>query len=177
MAGIGQHLGRGEACGTRADNQRAGMRDKGGGLGQEKAPGRVPGERCQPMHGFTSLEEAGLEAICAARPDGASLRAALAGARVVDRENTGHGFYTHFAASPGTPDLPIRPEYGPLIWVEMEDLGTGMTLGFVLWASQGRPDCLEGFQNGDAGGRTEDLRGRDLDALLAARIVAEPRRR
>ena len=40
-----------------------------------------------------------------------------------------------------------------------------MIMGFVLWGTDGRPDCLEGFQNGDAEGRTVDLRGHDLHAL------------
>jgi hypothetical protein len=38
------------------------------------------------MRDFTSLERSVSEASCAARPDGATLRAALAGARVLGRD-------------------------------------------------------------------------------------------
>ena len=52
-------------------------------------------------------------------------------------------------------------------------MGPGSTMGFVLWTTDGRPDCLEGFQNGDEAEATLDLRTRDLGALRARHIVVE----
>lgn len=123
------------------------------------------------MDDFTTLERAVLEAICAARPqDGAALRRLLATARVLGRDNTGHGFYTSFRVSPDLP--PLRTEArgigGPLAW--MESMGDGNAMGFVLWFEDGRPDGLEGFQHGDTGGATVDLRQRDLSGLTVSRL-------
>ncbi len=121
------------------------------------------------MDEFTTLERAVLEAICAARPeDGAALRRLLATARVLGRDNTGHGFYASFEVSPDRPPVRLHPRSDPLVWAEMEGMGPGMTMGFVLW-----PDCLEGFQNGDETGATVDLRTRDLGTLRVRRIVVE----
>ena len=75
------------------------------------------------MRDFTSLERSVFEAICDARPDGAILHAALAGARVLGRINDGHGFYTSFGVMLGMPAVPIRPEDDPLVWAEMEGPG------------------------------------------------------
>ena len=118
---------------------------------------------------FTSLERAVLDVICDGQPDGA-LRGLLATARVTERDNTGHGFFTYFEVDRGLPsfDHPSRAILGPNAF--MEDMGDGNQMGFLVWLENGYPDCLEGFQHGDLRGNTVDLKLRDLRKLRAIEI-------
>jgi hypothetical protein len=121
------------------------------------------------MQGFTSLEWAILAAICDATPElGPSVRRMLDTAKVTERDNTGHGFYTSFDVARSIPPLNVGLLDGP--FAHMRDMGLGMTMGFILWFEAGYPDCLEGYQNCDDSGETVDLKTRSLDALAFERL-------
>ena len=124
------------------------------------------------MIGFTSLEIAVLAAICEGQP--AAMRDFIETAEVTDRENNGHGFYTLFSVDRARPALqmPLRMINGPD--AHMNDMGDGMTMGFILWLDHGYPNCLEGFQFGDATGETVDLKQYDLHALTFTRLEPPP---
>ena len=114
---------------------------------------------------FTELEEAVLEEICSAKcsylPPLSQLTST---AKVLDRDNTGHGFYTSFRFDTGGAPVawpqPIKGPYAQLI-----DCGEGALMGFLLWCSSYEPSTLEGYQLGDNRGDTVDLKRRDLADL------------
>jgi hypothetical protein len=115
---------------------------------------------------FTQLESAILDAICDADLENpAGLKLLLDGAQLIERDNTGHGFNTRFNVSRDHPSLTPKsnPVDGPI--AHMVDLGPGMLMGFLLWFSDGYPNCLEGYQYGDESGERVDLRQWDLSAL------------
>jgi hypothetical protein len=93
---------------------------------------------------FTALERAVLAAICKMHTtDTAALEAQLSTATLLSRENTGGGFFTHFAvdrASSGVIEG-MRLRNGPE--GKIDGLEHGM--GFILWLKQGYADCLEGY--------------------------------
>lgn len=119
---------------------------------------------------FTHLERSILDVICAVeRPDMPTLREVLTTAVVVSRENTGHGFYTHFRTSASTGGRWIRMIDGPS--ASMVDMGIDAVMGFILWCSEIGPTTLEGYQLGDAAGNTVDLATRELDTLQFSEIT------
>ena len=85
-----------------------------------------------------------MRAICELHPsDRAALEAQLSTITVLQRENTGAGFYTHFSVD-RTSSAVIgvdRHRNGPA--VKVDGLKHGM--GFILWLKQGYADCLEGY--------------------------------
>jgi hypothetical protein len=93
---------------------------------------------------FTSLERAVLHAICEKHSvDRVALETQLSTASVIDRENTGIGFYTHIAVQR---DSVVsvggeRLRNGPAVTVE----GLKHGMGFILWLKEGFVDCLEGY--------------------------------
>jgi len=98
---------------------------------------------------FTPLERAVLRAICEMHlADRAALQAQLWTATVLNRENTGAGFYTHFAveraSSPAIGGERLRS--GPA--VKVDGLENGM--GFILWLEKGYANCLEGYSYGES---------------------------
>jgi hypothetical protein len=96
---------------------------------------------------FTPLEQAVLDAICQAYPeDRTALRAQLSTATLRSRENTGCGFFTHFAVdhNSGAPIGGKRLRDGPAAKIE----GIKYGMGFILWLAQGYADCLEGYAYG-----------------------------
>jgi hypothetical protein len=115
---------------------------------------------------FTGLEQAVLTAICDEQQTVAEpLRKLLATARLCERENTGHGFYTSFEVDRSMPpiDWPLRLIDGPNAEVTVG--GEILLMGFILWVEDGRPDCLEGFQYGTPSGDDIDLRAVDLSGI------------
>jgi len=114
---------------------------------------------------LTDLEQAVLAAIV--KDEGhlyPPLAKLLGGARVSQRENTGHGFYTQLILpTHEAPPTTLVRFTAPHAW--MNDMGPGACMGFILWCADGYPDCLEGYQNGDETGRTVDLKTRDLAEL------------
>lgn len=123
------------------------------------------------MTAFTKLEAAVLKLVCETEGKQLStnqrdlLAAHLATAKVVKRDNTGHGFYTTFEVDHG---LVPRLECLNMIdapTMNMVGLGEDNSLGFILWAEDGYPTTLEGYQNGDVAGGTVDLLGFDLAEL------------
>lgn len=122
------------------------------------------------MPPFTPLETHALRLICEAgvqltAAQGEALWALLKTARLVERENTGHGFYTAFEVDRtiGSPLDDVSLIDGPS--VALVGLGEGNRMDFILWAQGGYPSTLEGFQHGDLAGGTVDLREVDLAAL------------
>jgi hypothetical protein len=120
---------------------------------------------------FTHLEQCVLDTICSTwEQDQNTLRSLMHSARIIERENTGHGFYTRFQVDHAitSPIDGVRMFDGPV--ARMTGMGQGMTMGFILWFKDGYPDCLEGFQNCDEGGETVDLKTRDLALLTFSRL-------
>jgi hypothetical protein len=61
---------------------------------------------------------------------------------VISRQNTGAGFFTHFAMDGGsTTELPDLLD----LHVEAEINGIQDGLGFILWTKNGQLDFLEGY--------------------------------
>jgi hypothetical protein len=124
------------------------------------------------MTGFTNLETAVLSLVCETEGKQLSgdqrhlLQSLLTTARVTERINTGHGFYTNFEVDRtlskleglGMIDAPS---------MKMEALGDETIMGFILWAKDGYPTTLEGFQCGDRTGTDVDLHEYDLGQLRA----------
>ncbi len=52
----------------------------------------------------------------------------------------------------------------------MLDMGEGMLMGFLLWHSDGYPDCLEGYQYCDDFGNEVDLKQRPLELLKFSKL-------
>lgn len=93
---------------------------------------------------FTQLERAVLDTICEKYPeDRAALESQLSTASVISRENTGAGFYTHFAVERLSSAVigGGRLRNGPA--ARIDGLQHGM--GFILWLKDGYVDQLEGF--------------------------------
>lgn len=113
---------------------------------------------------ITQLEGAVLEAICTAHGESLpALAAFLSNPSVVTRENTGHGFYTHFETMHIDAALAWpQPMDGPI--ARMVNMGKDALMGFLLWSSADHA-TLEGFQYGSATGATVDLTTRDLEDL------------
>jgi len=113
------------------------------------------------MLDFTGLERAVIAAICEDHPQIAErLLSLVSGARVSERDNTGHGFYTSFE---------VEERVLPVEWAERflngpnAEIAVGdetLLMGFILWFEDGYPNCIEGFQYGDV-----DLKAVDLSTL------------
>lgn len=118
------------------------------------------------MSEFTDLERTVFAVICENLPDLAEkLRNLLWDARLSERENTGHGFYTSFDVVKKMPpiDWPQRIVEGPNGEIAVGD--QTLLMGFSLWLEEGYPNCLEGFQYGTPAGADIDLKAVDLTAL------------
>ena len=100
---------------------------------------------------LSPLESAALELILDRDGPGfAELRQQLDGARVIDREFTGVGFYTSIAPNPRAPRSTYRERHvnaaeldGLDVGAELDGLHRGA--GFILWLEEGRIDTLEGY--------------------------------
>ncbi len=117
---------------------------------------------------FTNFEQSVIDAICVAnRQRLPGLLQFVSSAQVLDRENTGHGFYTYFRSPPVQPNHAWpRPIDGPT--AKMIGLGEDVPMGFLLWCSvDEQPSALEGFQYG--GG--VDLKAFDLTALSFSELL------
>jgi len=89
----------------------------------------------------------------------------VASATVTQRQNTGHGFYTTFEVDTRQRTLQSGrgPVDGPLLDVQVGH--QVLTMGFLLWLTDGHPSCLEGFQYGTVAGGHVDLKEVDLNSL------------
>ena len=119
---------------------------------------------------FTALERAILDAICDGELENSvGLKRLLDTAQLVERDNTGHGFYTNLSVSRELPAVSVAsPIHGPI--AHMIDMGPGMLMGFLLWFAEGYPNCLEGYQFVDELGNEVDLHERDLATLKFSRL-------
>jgi len=98
---------------------------------------------------FTPLERAVLRAIYEKESvDRCALEAQLSTATVIQRENTGAGFYTQIAVQRDSVSSigGERLRSGPMVTVEGLEHG----MGFVLWLKDGLADCLEGYCYGES---------------------------
>lgn len=93
---------------------------------------------------FTRLEQAVLNAVCEMHPsDRATLKAQLATAVLLKRENTGAGFFTYFDVDRSVGFVAgQRLRDGPES-VKIKGLQYGM--GFILWLKECYANCLEGY--------------------------------
>jgi|GEM_PF-1568681 len=114
---------------------------------------------------FTALETKAIDAICETVPEIAEpLQRLLATARLTERDNSGHGFFTSFEVDASLPAVTTGvPIMGPEAEVQVGD--DVLLMGFLLWLENGYPNCLEGFQYCTADGRELDLSGTDLGQL------------
>ena len=111
------------------------------------------------MTRFTELELAALHSIFSETPELASgLERQLAGATVIERENSGAGFFTRIAVADEAPSLSSPKVLGHETHARVAGLEHG--LGFVLFMEHGRLHLLEGYANGL--GNTTSL---DLESL------------
>jgi hypothetical protein len=117
------------------------------------------------MDGFTPLERRVLDLIgLSSEQVVVKLPALMKSAVVTRRDNTGHGFYTHFTAGSASPLVwPERLITGPNIDVRVDD--EVLWMGTILWLDGGVPDCLEAYQYCTPDGRHIDLKEHDLHAL------------
>lgn len=114
------------------------------------------------MELLSDLERAVLEAIAAQVPEHATaLRAQIACARVIERENTGVGFFTILKASA---KLKLTNAPNPLGDIGADIPGIANGMGFLLWLKDGVADTLEGYTYGD------EIVGSDLKTLSYAKI-------
>ena len=107
-----------------------------------------------------------LAVICDDQPSVAGpLRKLLSDARISERDNTGHGFYTSFDLGKNAPpiDWPSRLLDGPNAEIAVGN--ETLLMGFILWLDRGYPNCLEGFQYGTPTGDDIDLKTVDLAAI------------
>ena len=122
---------------------------------------------CTDVPEFTNLEEAALAAICDLYPQiGDEIRNLVATARSVERDNTGHGFFTSFEIDRTNSAItwPYRFVDGPTCEIQVGD--QVLIMGFILWLEAGFPNCLEGFQFGTKSGGEIDLKQEDLASLV-----------
>ncbi len=108
------------------------------------------------MPTFTALEVAAFHSIFSETPDLAQgLQRQLDAASVIERENSGAGFFTHIAV----PDEVLRVNSSRVLGYEtharVAELEYG--LGFVLFMKDGRLDMLEGYAFGSESTVTLDL--------------------
>ncbi|WP_242077861.1 hypothetical protein [Brevundimonas diminuta] len=118
------------------------------------------------MSEFTELERTVLAIICDSQPSIAEpLHSLLSDARISERHNTGHGFYTSFDVVNSEPPItwPERIMDGPNAEVSVGD--EILLMGFILWLEGGYPTCLEGFQYGTPAGDDIDLKAVDLASI------------
>jgi hypothetical protein len=115
---------------------------------------------CPPFPQLTDFEARALDCIASTLlGEEAALRAQIGNARVVDRINTGHGFYTRIAIDSST--APAAPALYAAS-ARFNVVGFEHGLGVILWdeARSGHLATIEGFVYGDA-----ELVGLELVAL------------
>ena len=105
------------------------------------------------MAAFTELELAALHSLFSERPELASkFEQQLSLARVVERENTGAGFFTMISVPADAPLINISEPLSGETHARIP--GLEHELGFVLFVAGGRLNTLEGFAYG---GSTAEL--------------------
>jgi hypothetical protein len=124
------------------------------------------------MTGFTKLEQAVFDHICAVEIGRSELlRALLNTAQVSERKNTGVGFYTSFEVDGShlvLEDSERGMIHGPQLFRAKLREEVVLCMGFILWLKNGHPDCLEGYQYyAEINGRSETISvlQDDLEAL------------
>ena len=99
------------------------------------------------MLGFTELETAVLHAVFAETPQvQGALERQLEAAKVVERANSGAGFFTTIAVPPNVPPVTIRSPLETDIHATVG--GLDQPMGFVVFMKDGRLETLEGFTYG-----------------------------
>jgi hypothetical protein len=118
---------------------------------------------CPPFPEFTDFEQKALDSIASLfGPDEIAFRQQVATARVLDRINTGVGFYTRIEIDRLVCQrLPIRARGGNF---EVDNIEHGV--GVVLWDDGGYLDQMEGFTYG-----ADQLRDVALEQLTFLRMV------
>lgn len=112
----------------------------------------------RPMKALSDLERAVLLAIAEQVPEhGAALRQQLSSASLMERENTGVGFYRKLTITDGPKMEGARSPLGD-VGADVE--GTAHGMGFLLWLENGFAETLEGYtyDDGTVGLVLPDLR-------------------
>jgi len=92
---------------------------------------------------FTELERAVLAKLLAGEhPLLNQLRSQLRSCRIVRREMTGHGFYTHFSVGDAPAPLDVKVSFGDVV-AEIDGMPDGA--GFELYVEHGQLSMLEGY--------------------------------
>jgi hypothetical protein len=101
------------------------------------------------MSNFTELESAVLHAIFSETPEiRDALERQFEAAAVVDRENTGVGFFTTIAVRADVPRVSSPSPLGREVGAKVDGLDHGM--GFILFMEEGHMQTLEGFTYTDS---------------------------
>ena len=121
------------------------------------------------MAKFTELELAALHSIFLETPELApALEQQLAIATVVERENTGGGFFTTISIEGDAPRVVLSDVLGFDTQARVKGLEHGM--GFVLFTEDGLIRLLEGFAWGPESTATLDLQSLEFDVYKQAPI-------
>jgi hypothetical protein len=110
--------------------------------------------------GLTALEQAVLEVFSNIDSQGIALRSQIATARVRNRENTGHGFFTYVDVDHTVAAMGDRKPRDMREEVYATVAGAEYGMGFILWLKDGYVDCLEGYCFSN-----DDTKGWDLEHL------------
>lgn len=109
------------------------------------------------MMPFTELELAALHSIFSETPALTSdLERQLAAATVIERENSGGGFFTRIAVPDGTPRVTSPKVLGYDTQAQVDGLEFGF--GFVLFMKNGYLHLLEGYAHGPENTASLDLK-------------------
>jgi hypothetical protein len=101
------------------------------------------------MSNFTELERAVLHAIFSETPEiQDALERQFEAAEVVERENTGVGFFTQIVVRADVPRVSSQSPLGREVGAKVDGLDHGM--GFILFMKEGRMQTLEGFTYSDS---------------------------
>ena len=99
------------------------------------------------MRGFTSLEQAAIDAILGeAGESRATIERQLLHSVVLSRENTGGGFFTEIEVGSAVESPRVKGSLGENVWMSIDGLEFG--LGIILHFKGGRANLLEGYAVG-----------------------------
>jgi hypothetical protein len=108
------------------------------------------------MSDFTALELAALHSIFAETPEWEDgLLRQLEGATVVERDNSGGGFFTTIGVAEDMAPVDTPRVLGNETYAKVEGMEYG--LGFILFMKDGRFDFLEGYSYAGDGTSSLDL--------------------
>ena len=101
-----------------------------------------------PLDDFDKIERIALDRMAGGHSEAAAIRAQIATAGSISRDNNGHGFYTRFEVVRDAAHRLTTKSPAASAWAHVRGLEYGMT--FLLWAdTQGYLTTLEGAAFGE----------------------------